>query len=91
MIQAINEWSATHSTNGHIIEDIDRHASQLLSFNFCHVNRKNNKVADALTKKAKDGLELLVWLEALPEDIAPILLYDQGWTQNFKLAGVRVK
>ena len=47
----------------------------LLLFFFCHVKHNSNKVADALAKKAEDGVELQVWLEALPENIVPLALF----------------
>ena len=53
--------------------------SQLLFFFFffffCHVKHNSNKVVDALAKKAEDGVELQVWLEALPENIVPLALF----------------
>ena len=47
------------------------------SFPFvCFVPRLCNKVADALAKRAKVGLNLQVWLKDCPEDIAPLVLGD---------------
>ena len=43
---------------------------------FSHVKHNCNVVVDALAKKAKDSLNLNVWLEEMPEDIAPLLLFD---------------
>ena len=44
-------------------------------FEFCQVHRNCNFVADALAKKA-NHLGLQVWLEDMPEDIAPLVLFD---------------
>ena len=35
-----------------------------------------NSVADALAKKAKSGVCFQVWLEDLPDDIAPFVFRD---------------
>ena len=42
------------------------------------MKRNCNKVADALAKKSRDGLELerQVWVEDLPRDIIPLALFD---------------
>ena len=76
IIQTINEGFLDQATYGHIVEDI-HHASQVptVIFQFCHVKRSCNKVADALAKRAKNGLELQVGFEVLPEDLAPLALF----------------
>ena len=41
------------------------------------ISRKvQNIIFDALAKKPKDYIGLHVWLEDLPEDIAPLFLFD---------------
>ena len=70
VIQAINCGSAEFSSYGHIIDDITHHSPALISCEFCFVNRSCNEVADVLAKKAKSSLELQVWRDDMPGDIA---------------------
>ena len=61
---------------GHVIEDIlvlvrDFHVSV-----FNHVKRSGNQVAHHLARRSKFGSELQVWFDTIPEDIAPLVVYD---------------
>ena len=71
VIQALKEGSSGHSVFSNLIKDSLFQAAKLHFYDFCHVKRSCNTVADALAKKAKSGPELQVWLEDLPGDIAP--------------------
>ena len=77
VIQAINEGLLAQFVYGHIIEHVLHipTAVVVVVVFFCHVKHNSNKVADALAKKAEDGVELQVWLEALPENIVPLALF----------------
>ena len=77
VIQAINEGLLAQFVYGHIIEHVLHIPTVVFFFFFffCHVKHNSNKVADALAKKAEDGVELQVWLEALPENIVPLALF----------------
>ena len=59
-----------------ILDDITHHSTALISSEFCFVNRSCNKVADVLAKKAKSGLELQVWRDDMPGDIASLVFAD---------------
>ena len=76
VIQAIIQENLDHPDFGHIIDDIRILASDLNSFQFCHVKRNCNVVADALAKRAKNSLSLDVWLEEVPDDIVHLLSFD---------------
>uniref|UniRef100_A0A7N2KVF6 RNase H type-1 domain-containing protein n=1 Tax=Quercus lobata TaxID=97700 RepID=A0A7N2KVF6_QUELO len=76
VIQALKEGSSGHSVFNNLIEDSLFQAAKLHCYDFCHVKRSCNTVADALAKKAKSGPELQVWLEDLPGDIAPLAYLD---------------
>ena len=76
VIQAIIQENSDHPDFGHIIDDIRILASDLNSFQFCHVKRNCNVVADALAKRAKNSLSLDVWLEEVPDDIVHLLSFD---------------
>ena len=76
VFQAITHGNSELAEYGHIIEDIRILAADFDFIQFSHVKRNCNVVADALAKKAKDSLSLAVWLEEVPEDIAPFLLFD---------------
>ena len=58
VIQAIIQENSDHLDFGHIIDNIRIFASDLNSFQFCHVKRNCNVVVDALAKRAKNSLSL---------------------------------
>ena len=76
VIQVVTQENSNHPDFGHIIDDIRILASDLNSFQFCHVKRNCNVVADALAKRAKNSLSLDVWLEDVPDDIVHLLSFD---------------
>ena len=76
VIQALIQGNSTSSEYGNIIEDIRTLATDFDFCHFIHVKRNCNVVADALAKKAKTLSGLAVWLEDVPQDIAPLLLFD---------------
>ena len=76
VIQALIQGNSASSEYGNIIEDIRTLAADFDFCHFIHVKRNCNVVANALTKKAKTLSGLAVWLEDIPEDIAPLLLFD---------------
>ena len=76
VINAITAGATEHSSYGHIIEDILAQAATFSSFDFCYVSRSCNRVADSLAKHAKSGLDLQVWLEDCPQDVALLVLDD---------------
>lgn len=57
VIQALNHKSASEAPYGNLIDDILTHVSHLSYFELCHVKCSCNRVANALAKKAKFGLE----------------------------------
>ena len=48
-------------------------------FQFVHVHRTCNVVADALAKKAKNLVGIQVWSGVLPEDISQLVGFDVSW------------
>lgn len=70
VINAISQGNDVLSAYGNIIDYILCHVVAFQFFEFCQVHRRCNFVADALAKKA-NHLRLQVWLEDMPEDIAP--------------------
>ena len=76
VINAITAGATEHASYGHIIGDILAQAASFSSFEFCYVNRSCNRVADSLAKRAKSGLDLQVWLEDCPQDVAILVLDD---------------
>ena len=49
-------------------------SNQLVEFKY--ISRVCNFVADALAKKANSVVGLQVWLEVLPDDVAPLVVRD---------------
>ena len=76
VIQALIQGNSASAEYGNIIDDIRTLAADFDFCHFIHVKRNCNVVADALAKKAKILSGLAVWLEDVPEDIAPLLLFD---------------
>ena len=76
VIQAVIQGNSMSAEYGNIIEDIRILAADFDFIHFIHAKRNCNVVADALAKKAKVLPDLVVWLEDVPEDIAPLLLFD---------------
>ena len=76
VINAITVGATEHSSYGYIIGDILAQATTFSCFEFCYVNRSCNRVADSLAKRAKLGLDLQVWLEDYPQDVAILVLDD---------------
>ena len=76
VINAITAGATEHASYGHIIGDILAQVASFSSFEFCYVNRSCNRVADSLAKRAKSGLDLQVWLEDCPQDVAILVLDD---------------
>lgn len=76
VIQAIKDGQPCQSFYGHIVDDILHLSAQLRSFNFCHMKRNCNRVADALAKKSWVGLDFQVQVEDLLGDILPVAMLD---------------
>ena len=76
VIEALKNGSGQFASYGNVLDDI---RSQLAGFQyveFSYSSRVCNSVADALAKKAKSSVGLQVWLEDLPDDIAPFVFRD---------------
>ena len=58
------------------MEDFRCLVSSFQFFDFIHVHRTGNLVADALVKKAKNKVSCQVSFEAMPEDIVPSIGFD---------------
>ena len=43
---------------------------------FSHVKHVSNNVAHSLARRSKSGNELQVWLDSLPDDLAPLVVRD---------------
>ncbi|XP_065618956.1 uncharacterized protein LOC136063028 [Quercus suber] len=76
VINAVSQENAALSSYGFIVEDIHSLMSAFLSFEFVHVPRSGNIVADALAKKAKELVGCQVWSTVMPADIAPLVGFD---------------
>ena len=65
--------AAALSSYENIVEDICWLVSSFLFSDFIHVRRSGNLVVDTLAKKAKNMVGCQIWLEAMPEDIVPLV------------------
>ena len=76
VINTVSHGNAVLSSFGNIVDDIQCLASSFLFFEFIHVHRTSNFVADALVKNAKNLVSCQVWLKELPTDFAPLANFD---------------
>ena len=76
VIQALTHGAASEAPYGNLIDNILILASHLSKVDFCHVKHSCTRVANALAKRVKTGVEFLAWIEDLSEDIAPLALFD---------------
>ena len=76
VISALKDGSTSNLEFGHIIQDSLILANDLRLCIFSHVKRLGNTVAHYLARKAKSGNELQVWIEFIPNDIAPLVHRD---------------
>ena len=58
------------------MDDILHLTLQLRFHKFSQVSRCCNKVANAFAKKAWDGLDFKIWVDDVPVDIIPLVLFD---------------
>lgn len=76
VINAVSQGNAALASYENIVEDIRCLVSSFQFFDFIHVHRTGNLVAEALAKKAKNIVSCQVWFEAMPEDIVPLIGLD---------------
>nr|XP_023901141.1 uncharacterized protein LOC112012994 [Quercus suber] len=74
--KALQVGGSNHPEFGLVINDSFRLASGFRFCKFAHVKRLGNLVAHFLARKSKFGNELQVWMESIPDDIAPIVVRD---------------
>ena len=73
---ALRDGGSNHPKFGHVINDSLILASDLRFCNFSHVKRLGNLVAHFLARKSKSSNELQVWIESVPDNIAPLVACD---------------
>ena len=61
---------------GHVLQDFLVLASFFRVCSFSHVKRVSNSIAHFFARQSKLGNELQVWLDSLPDDLAPLALRD---------------
>ena len=76
IVQALKHGQVDQSVYGHILDDVTQKTSQFLFYEFSHVPRICNKVADLLAKKARVGSVSQVWLEDFPREITSLAFTD---------------
>ena len=76
VIEVLNNGTGQFSSYGNILGDILFQSTCFQHVEFKYISRVCNFVADALAKKASFVVGLQVWLEDLPDDIAPLVVRD---------------
>ena len=72
VIQAIIDTRPVQTLYGHIIDEI-RFLSSTINCSVLHVNRKGNKLAHALARRAILSVDTDVWMEDLPRDLDDVV------------------
>ena len=72
VIEAIIDTRPVQTLYGHIIDEIRLLSSSFIC-NFLHVNRKGNKLAHALARRAVLSVDTDVWIEELPRDLENVV------------------
>ena len=76
IIRALLSKEVVHPEYGHVLQDSLVLANDFRIYNFIHIKHVGNSIAHFLTRRAKSGNELQVWLEAILKDIAPLVTRD---------------
>lgn len=63
---------------GKIVSDIIEFASHCSCISFSHVKRQGNKVAHLLAQLCKSDMELRVWIDEAPVEVASAVLLDKA-------------
>ena len=75
IINSIKGGNMTHSTFGHILQDITFLCSFFSHVSFQHIKRQGNCVAHKLARRAITN-PLDVWMESLPPDTNDVYNFD---------------
>ena len=76
VIEALKNGLGQFASYGNFLDDIRSQSAGFQYVEFSYTSSVCNSVADALAKKAKSGVGFQVWLEDLPDDIAPFVFRD---------------
>lgn len=76
VINALSQGPGCLSSYRNVIDDILVIADDFQFCEFRHAKRVYNVVVDMLAKKAKELMGVQVWVDDLPEDIYPLVLFD---------------
>ena len=76
VIKALKNGSGQFASYGNVLDDIRSQSVGFQYVEFSYTSHVCNSVADALAKKAKSVVGFQVWLEDLPDDIAPFVFRD---------------
>ncbi|KAL0009443.1 hypothetical protein SO802_010945 [Lithocarpus litseifolius] len=75
VINAVSQGNAALASYGNIVENIRCFVSSFQFFDFIHVHRTGNLVADALAKKAKNIVSCQVWFRAKFENMGSMDIF----------------
>ena len=64
---------------GHIVDEARKLAATLRSYQFSHMKRKGNMLADKLAKLAKTLYEPTIWVEDIHRDVATLVVSDRSF------------
>ena len=76
IIRALQAREVLHPKYGHVIQDSLVLAADFQFCKFEHVRRIGNSVAHFLARRSKSSNGLRVWIESIPDDLAPLVARD---------------
>ena len=76
IIKALRAKEVNQLEYGHVLRDSLVLASYFRVCSFSHVKHVSNTVAHFLARRSKSGNELQVWLDSLPDVVAPLAVRD---------------
>ena len=76
IIGALLSREVVYLEYGHVLQETLALAIDFWVCNFVHVKRLGNSVAHFLARHSKLGNKLQVWIESIPDDIAPLVTRD---------------
>ena len=74
-----SDWH--HSSIGEIVKDTVSMVGSLRTFSFSHTRRQDNNAAYALAKRAIVSFPILVWMEHVPPDVSPFVIFDLSFDE----------
>ena len=74
-----SDWR--HSSIGEIVKDTVSMVGSLRTFSFSHTRWQGNNAAHPLAKRVVVSFSLSVWMEHVPPDVSPFVIFDLSFDE----------